>query len=202
MDQVKIGQFIAQLRKEKKLTQRQLADKFLISDKTVSKWECGKGLPEVSLMLPLCEELGISVNELLSGEKIPEKDYREKAEENIMELVREREENKKKLVIEAVVACMGVLTLVLCVMLAGLLEEVTTPLRIFLIVFGSVIVAASIGIVVAIDVDTGTFECRSCGERFVPSTKEYIFTTHGLTTRKLKCPHCGKTTNCKKRLTR
>ncbi len=202
MDQVKIGQFIAQLRKEKKLTQRQLADKFLISDKTVSKWECGKGLPEVSLMLPLCEELGISVNELLSGEKIPKKDYREKAEENIMELVREREENKKKLVIEVVVACMGVLTLFLCVMLAGMLEDIATSLRIFLIVFGSVIVSASIGIVVAIDVDTGTFECRSCGKRFVPSTKEYIFTTHGLTTRKLKCPHCDKTTNCKKRLTR
>ena len=59
MDQIKIGKFIATLRKECKLTQRQLADKLAISDKTVSKWECGLGLPEVSLMLPLCATLGI-----------------------------------------------------------------------------------------------------------------------------------------------
>ena len=62
MDQIKIGKFIAQMRKEKKLTQRNLADELCISDKTISKWECGKGLPEVSLMLPLCEILEISVN--------------------------------------------------------------------------------------------------------------------------------------------
>lgn len=202
MDQIKIGQFIAQMRKEKKFTQRQLADKLLISDKTVSKWECGKGLPEVSLMLPLCEELGINVNELLSGEKIPEKNYREKAEENIMELVREKEENKNKIAIECVVACMGVMTMLLCGMLAGLLEEITTPVRIILIVFGSVMAAASVGVAVAIDIDAGTFECRSCGHRFVPSTKAYVFSYHGITTRRLKCPSCGKTTNCKKRLTR
>lgn len=202
MEQVKIGRFIAQMRKEKNLTQRQLADKLLISDKTVSKWECGKGLPEVSLMLPLCEELGINVNELLSGEKIPEKNYREKAEENMMELIKEKEENKKKIAIECVVLCMGVLTMLLCCMLAGFLAEITTPLRILLIVFGSLMAAVSIGVGVAIDVDTGTFECRNCGRRFVPSTKEYVFSTHGFTTRKLKCPACGKVTNCKKRLTR
>lgn len=190
------------MRKEKNFTQRQLADKLLISDKTVSKWECGKGLPEVSLMLPLCEELGINVNELLSGEKILEKDYRVKAEKNIMDLIKEKQENKKKIAIECIVACMGVLTMLLCIMLAGMLAELTAPLRILLIVFGSVMAAASIGVVVAIDVDTGTFECRNCGKRFVPSTKEYVFTTHGLTTRKLKCLNCGKITNCKKRMTR
>ena len=119
-----------------------------------------------------------------------------------MELIKEKQENKKKFAIECIVSCMGVLTMLLCGLLAGLLAEITTPLRIFLIVFGSVMAAASIGICVAIDVDTGTFECRNCGQRFVPSTKEYVFTTHGFTTRKLKCPDCGKTTNCKKRLTR
>ena len=90
MDQGKIGAFIAQMRKEKKYTQRQLADLLGISDKTISKWECGNGLPEVSLMLPLCEALGITVNELLSGERLGEKAYREKAEENIVRLMREK----------------------------------------------------------------------------------------------------------------
>ena len=94
MNQIKTGQFIAQIRKEKGMTQTQLADKLFISNKTVSKWETGKGMPEVSLMLPLCEELGINVNELLTGEKIPERNYIEKAEENIMNLVHEAQERK------------------------------------------------------------------------------------------------------------
>ncbi len=67
MDQIKVGKFIAETRKSQGLTQRQLADVLSISDKTVSKWECGKGLPEVSLMLPLCGALNITVNDLLSG---------------------------------------------------------------------------------------------------------------------------------------
>ena len=70
MDQIKTGKFIAERRRAKHLTQRELAEKLLVSDKTVSKWETGKGLPEVSLMMPLCEILGINVNELLSGELI------------------------------------------------------------------------------------------------------------------------------------
>ena len=67
MDQISIGRFIAAERKRKGCTQKQLAEKLNISDKTVSKWECGKGFPEVSLLLPLCKELDITVNELLSG---------------------------------------------------------------------------------------------------------------------------------------
>ena len=97
MDQIKIGKFIASLRKEKGLTQMMLADRLGISDKTVSKWECGAGLPDVSLMLPLCEALEISVNELLTGEKLTDADYKKKAEVTIMNLVQENKENKKRL---------------------------------------------------------------------------------------------------------
>ena len=98
MDQVKIGKFISQMRKEKGLTQKQLGEELLISDKTVSKWETGKGMPEVSLMLPLCEKLGINVNELLTGERIPDEDYKKKAEENIMNIMREKEESIRKII--------------------------------------------------------------------------------------------------------
>jgi Predicted transcriptional regulators len=87
MDQIKIGRFLAACRKEKDLTQRQLAEILHVSDKTVSKWETGKGLPEAQLMLPLCEALGISVNELLSGERLTETEYQRKAEENMVNLV-------------------------------------------------------------------------------------------------------------------
>ena len=82
MDQIRIGKFIAESRKSMNLTQRQLADALSISDKTISKWECGKGLPEVSLMLPLCAALDITVNDLLSGEKVSSTDYKKKAEGN------------------------------------------------------------------------------------------------------------------------
>lgn len=75
MDQIKIGRFIAKMRKEESYTQRQLADILGISDKTVSKWETGNGLPDVSLMMPLCDSLHISVNELLSGERLTDSEY-------------------------------------------------------------------------------------------------------------------------------
>lgn len=78
MDQIKTGKFISSLRKEKGLTQMMLADCLGISDKTVSKWECGAGLPDVSLMLPLCEVLEISVNELLTGVKMTDANYKRK----------------------------------------------------------------------------------------------------------------------------
>ena len=75
MDQVKIGRFIAECRKNKKLTQVQLAEKLNITDRAISKWETGKGMPDSSIMLDLCNELNISVNELLSGEVIKMEDY-------------------------------------------------------------------------------------------------------------------------------
>lgn len=95
MDQVKIGRFIAELRKEKGLTQASLAGRFGISNKAVSKWENGKSLPDASIMLELCSILGITVNELLSGERIRVEDYREKAEETITNVVRESQEERE-----------------------------------------------------------------------------------------------------------
>ena len=69
MDQLKIGKFIAECRKQKQLTQLQLADKLGITDKAISKWERGIAMPDTSIMLELCNILGISVNELLNGVK-------------------------------------------------------------------------------------------------------------------------------------
>lgn len=92
MDQTKVGRFIAQCRKEKSMTQRQLADEIGISDKAISKWETGRGLPEAACMVPLCEVLGISVNELLSGERIPDDEYQDRAEETMVALAEMRAE--------------------------------------------------------------------------------------------------------------
>ena len=116
MNQIQIGKFIAERRKASNLTQRQLADQLSISDRTVSKWECGKGLPEVSLMLPLCEILHITVNDLLSGEKVSETDYQRRAEENMKDLIRENEENKKRMMLSVV--CVTLTVISVCALLA------------------------------------------------------------------------------------
>ncbi len=116
MDQNKIGNFIADMRKAKNITQKQLAEQLGISDRTISKWECGNGMPEVSMMLPLCEILEINVNELLSGERISRNDYHNKAEENMITLVKEKEKinkNRKKTSLLSMVLILAVVLLLL-----------------------------------------------------------------------------------------
>ena len=87
MNQEKIGKFIAELRKEKKLTQGQLAEKLGVTDRAISKWENGRGMPDLSLLKPLCEELKITINELLSGERLNKKNYQDRLEENIINTI-------------------------------------------------------------------------------------------------------------------
>ena len=115
MNQEKIGKFIAELRKTKGLTQSQLAEHFGISNKAVSKWETGKSLPDASIMIDLCNLLGITVNELLSGERISMEDYKEKAEENIIGVAADgthKQRNLKKIIgvlLAVLFVCVGLL---------------------------------------------------------------------------------------------
>lgn len=95
MNQEAIGKFIAMCRKEKGLTQMQLAEKLNITNRAVSKWETGKSCPDASIMMELCKILGITVNELLSGERISMDDYQKKAEENLIELQEKKTKAQK-----------------------------------------------------------------------------------------------------------
>ena len=85
-----MGQFMQEMRKKKGLTQKELAELIGVSDKTISKWETGKGTPDTSMLVPISEAFNITVNELLSGELIPPENYHVKAEETIMALVKEK----------------------------------------------------------------------------------------------------------------
>lgn len=114
MDQIKIGRFIADERKRKEYTQKQLSERLGISDKTISKWERGNGFPEASLLLPLCAALEITVNELLSSERVSEEEYRRKAEENMVNLVKEAQESKKKIILSAMVAGLTLIAAIRC----------------------------------------------------------------------------------------
>ena len=96
MQQEKIGKFILQLRKEKNMTQKELADKIGVTDRAISKWENGRGMPDVSLMTPLCHELGITINDLLNGERVQEKDVQAKFEETILTTIDYKDKKIKK----------------------------------------------------------------------------------------------------------
>lgn len=201
MDQVLIGKFIASERKRKGYTQKQLSEKLGISDKTISKWERGNGFPEVSLLLPLCDELDIAVNELLSGERVSEEDYRKKAEENMVNLVREAQESKKKIILSAMVALLVIVAATPMFVISGAIE-MDTWIRVILIAIGFVVIVIGIAIACVLDRDAGAYECPECKTRFVPDMKDYIMGAHTITKRRLVCPHCGAHKYCRKVLTK
>ena len=189
------------MRKEQGLTQHKLAEKLYISDKTVSKWETGNGMPDVTLMVPLCKILNISVNELLSGERLDNDQYYKKAEENIMTLMEERKREKKKLIISILVGLSVIIPAFTLIFVAAF-ADLSEATRIVLIVIGLVALVLGIIPTCILDKDAGYYECKHCGHRFVPSFGAYIIGIHTLTTRHLKCPKCGKRSFCKKRLTK
>lgn len=201
MDQSKIGQFIARTRKSKNLTQRQLADLLSISDKTVSKWETGKGLPDVSLMLPLCRALDLTVNDLLTGEKVPAADYQTKAEENMMDLIQENQENKKRMVLSVICGTITIIAVCSLIIIASYLE-LPTAVRVLLILLAVATAVAGIGAAAVLDAQAGYYVCPACGAAFVPTLGDYVKGYHTLTRRRLTCPACGKTSMCRHRIVR
>ena len=201
MNQIITGQFIKECRKEKGLTQEQLAEKLSVSPKTISKWECGNGMPDVSLMLPLCNELSITVNELLSGCRIEGNDYQQKAEENLISALKERNENKKKIILEVIIACTTILSGVLLCVMSGI-SELPMLFRILPLCVGFVVIAAGVAVCCIMDREAGYYECPKCKKLFVPTMGAYIAGPHTLTKRQLKCPHCGKISYCKKKLSK
>lgn len=133
MDQVKIGKFISQCRKEKGLTQAQLAEKLNITDRAVSKWETGKGMPDSSIMIELCDILGICINELFSGEKLHMENYNKKADENLVELKKENEAINKSARAGYIVTIILLLVLnVINVIQHGVMEAISMPAFIIL----------------------------------------------------------------------
>ena len=124
-----IGKFIQEIRKEKGLTQKELAELIGVSDKTISKWENGNSLPDTSMLMSLSEALEITVNELLSAEKISPENYSMKAEETIMTLMKENEAGKKTHLISKVI---GLLFIILAFILIFVISAGTETIALFL----------------------------------------------------------------------
>lgn len=192
MNQVKIGKFIADCRKSKNMTQADLAEKLNITDRAISKWETGKGMPDTSIMLELCSELGISVNELLSGEVIKVDNYNLKAEELLLEMAKKEEmQNKKMMMYEWVIGGLSTITFLILIFIASLLIE-NIVIRIILFILAFLIMIIGISFALKIETEAGYYECKKCHNKYVPKYSQVYFAMHNGTTRYLRCPKCGK----------
>ena len=154
MDQIKIGKFIADKRKEKGMTQMQLAEKLSITDRAVSKWETGKAMPDSSIMLDLCRALQISVNDLLCGEVVTVNEYNEKLEEQLLEMVREKENADKRLLTLEIVIGFTVSVLMITMIMLAAYVQMETWMRVLLIALG--VIPFVIGLAYAIRIDHST----------------------------------------------
>ena len=192
MDQVKIGKFISECRKKNNLTQMQLAEKLNITDRAISKWETGKSMPDSGIMLDLCNELKITVNELLSGEMIEMKDYDKKAEELLLEMQKQKEESDRRLLTIEIV--MGVITLVMYITLVmgvGFLP-IKESTQILIIMLATILIVIMAFVALKIEQVAGYYECRKCHHKYVPTYNSILWAMHIGRTRYMKCPECNK----------
>lgn len=202
MNNIKIGKFIAECRKEKCFTQSQLAEKLNITDRAVSKWETGRSMPDVSVMQELCSLLGISVNELLSGERINMEDYSRIAEENLIELQKEKENSDKMLLFaEIIIGSIITISFFIVIFMAALVVE-NIVWRIITIIAGALIFIAGISICILIEQRAGYYKCNNCGHKYIPSYKQVFFSMHRCRTRYMECPECHKRSWSKKVITK
>jgi transcriptional regulator with XRE-family HTH domain len=192
MNQIKIGKFIAERRKKASLTQMQLAEKLNITDRAISKWETGRAMPDSSIMLDLCDILNISVNDLLSGEVVTVNNYNKEMENNLLEVIKQKEQTDKRLL------RLEILTAVLCLLplLISVIVVLAVPMEEWL---GVVIVCAGLlpaliatPFMLRIEQVAGYYECKKCGHRYIPTYKSVFVAMHVHTTRRMRCPECKK----------
>ena len=198
MNQTKIGKFIAECRKEKNLTQMQLAEKLGITDKAISKWERGIAMPDTSIMLTLCDILGISVNQLLSGEKTDMENDNKNNEQLLLDMANEiQKKNKTIWSAMCVIMIVSIFALLGVNLVAAFLikDEVW---QLIIAISTTVLFLIPCLYALKLEVSVGAYKCKNCGHEIVPTYKEAMNAMHMGFTRYLKCPKCNKRTWCKK----
>ncbi len=192
MNQVKIGKFIAECRKKNNLTQMQLAEKLNITDRAVSKWENGKAMPDSSIMLELCDILKISVNDLLCGEVVTMDNYKEKFEQNMLDMVKQKEEADKSLLkLEIILGIIAILPLIAAAIIGIIIpmEEWKAGLLCGLSLL-PILIATPFAI--KIEQKAGYYECSKCGHKHIPTYSSVLWAMHYGRTRYMKCPECSE----------
>lgn len=192
MNQIKIGKFIQEKRKEKNITQSELAEKLNITDRAISKWENGICMPDVGTIPELCQILDITINDLFSGEVVDMKENEKILEQNLLEMTRQKEERDKQLLtLEIFIGIVSTVVLLGSILLVGMLELSKLPATI-LITISSIIFAVGMGLSLKIEQIAGYYECANCHHKYVPTYQSILWAQHINRTRKLKCPKCGK----------
>ena len=202
MNYNKIGEFISNERKAKKLSQAKLAEKLFVSEKTISKWETGRGIPDTNSLPKLCEIFGCTLNDLLNGERISLDEYNKKAEEQLLKYQAEKERlNKVLLKVEIVLGIISSLMLLApCFVGAYLIDFGYVPEWLGTIITFSGFIPGFIGLCFTLKIEqvAGYYECKECGHKRVPTYKETFVAHHIGRTRRLKCETCKKRTWHKK----
>lgn len=192
MDQMKIGKFIAEQRKKSNLTQMQLAEKLNITDRAVSKWETGKSMPDSSIMLELCDALKITVNDLLCGEVVTMDNYNRELENNLLEMIKQKEQADKRLLTTEIV--MGIICLI--PLLAAVVLVAVMPLeewmKSIILISGIIPLLTATPFAIRIEQKAGYYECQKCGHRHIPKYSSVFLAMHIKRNRYMRCPKCGK----------
>jgi len=192
MDQIKIGKFISKKRKEKNITQSELAEKLNITDRAISKWENGNCMPDAGTMPELCKILDISINDLFSGEEVNMKDNEKVLEKHLLEMTKVKEDKDKQLLnLEIVLGYSASIIFLILVFVASYID-MPNWLRIVLIVFGLINFIVGCHFCLAIEQTAGYYECKNCHHKYVPDYSSVLWAIHMGRTRYMKCPECGK----------
>ena len=192
MDQVKIGRFIADRRKKASLTQMQLAEKLNITDRAISKWENGKSLPDSSIMLELCDVLGISVNDLLSGEVVTMENFNKEIEKNLLDMIKQKEQADKRLAAAEVFIGITATIVLFALVFVAAFVQMETWLKIALIVSGFILFLAGCFYALRLEQVAGYYMCKHCKHSYVPTYNAVSMAMHMGRTRYMRCPQCGK----------
>ena len=176
----------------------QLAEKLGITDKAISKWERGIAMPDTAIMLELCDILGISVNELLSGERLNMENDGQKSEQLLLEMAKEIEKKNK-----TIWSSMWVLMLINMVWFLGGLCVATLLIpegvwQLVTVLGVTLVFIVPCFYALKLEVSVGAYRCKECGHEIVPTYKQALNAMHKGTTRYLMCPNCNKRTWCKK----
>ena len=192
MDQLKIGKFIAECRKQKNLTQMQLAEKLNITDKAISKWERGVSMPDSSIMLELCNILGITVNDLLSGEVVTMENYNKELENKLLDMIRQKEQSDKRVLrIELVTCIICIIPLIIAVVI-GLTIPMDEWIATVIMISSVLPTLIATPFMIKIEQTAGYYECAKCEHKYVPTYKSVFFSMHTHTTRYMRCPKCNQ----------
>lgn len=195
MDYNKIGCFIMAERKAKNLTQAKLAEKIFVSEKTVSKWENGNGVPDTNTLPKLCEIFGVSLNELLNGCRIVDEEYKDNAEKELLLLQKQNEDMKKfALRLEIAFGVISAISLFVMLIFASYLQEkfAMTVVPVVMIILSLVIFFVAMLFCLKIEQKVGYYICKKCGHKHIPSYTEVSMAMHICRTRYIKCPKCNK----------